>query len=238
MDLIDNSLFESRFRPRLQDKLSKFQYPLPDVEAKQATSWVVLFTETDESLEKRSSSNRSIRRQARFFARNVYAISAELFLLCSLSYSISGLPKIPPGTFYEQLKEWWVSCLRPEPLALATSIICCNLPPNKSENSSMPERENHDILFEAVPRRVLSAGRDEDLIAPYHGQEQNPKEPGQEEEPIHKIYDKPDRQPPKRPRLEPQVLGMCNCKAQRSHGSYFQEIRRYLAMALISLSHS
>ena len=157
MDLIDNSFFESRFKPRLQDKLSTFQYPLPDIETNQAISWVELWAETDESLKRRSSSNRSIRRRARFFARNVYAISTELFLLCSLSYSISGLPKEPPGTFYEQLKEWWATCLPPKPLTLAATIICRDLPSNKSKNSSfLPARENRGLLSEVAPRRVLS----------------------------------------------------------------------------------
>lgn len=159
MDLIDNSFFDKQFKPRLEDKFLKIEHPLPDVEAIQAKSWVEVLAETDESLQKRSSSNRSIRRRARYFARKVYSKSAELFLLCSLSYSIYGLPKIPPGPFYKQLEEWWASCPPQKPLALATETICRDLPPHddKSENSptSASVKKSIELPPEATSRQFL-----------------------------------------------------------------------------------
>ncbi|QSS66006.1 hypothetical protein I7I51_06857 [Histoplasma capsulatum] len=69
----------------------------------------------------------SVRRGARYFARKVYAMSPELFTLCSLSYTISGLPKIPPGTFYDQLEQWWAPKPPRESLSEVTSTLCQDL---------------------------------------------------------------------------------------------------------------
>ncbi|PKX96284.1 uncharacterized protein P174DRAFT_365887 [Aspergillus novofumigatus IBT 16806] len=159
MDLINNSFFDKQFKPRLEDKFLKIKHPLPDVKAIQAKSWVEVLAETDESLQKRSSSNRSIRRRARYFTRNVYSKSAKLFLLCSLSYSIYSLPKIPPGPFYKQLKEWWASCPPQKSLALATQTICHDLSShnNKSENSptSTSVEKSSNLPPEATSREFL-----------------------------------------------------------------------------------
>jgi hypothetical protein len=159
MDLIDNSFFDNRFKTRLEDRFSKIEYPLPDAETIQTQFWVEILTETDESLQKRPSSSRSVRRRARYFARKVYAISAELFVLCSLSYAFSGLPKIPPGTFYKQLEEWWASRPPQKSLALATNMICRDLPPHDDESENFTTfpsvKKTSDLPPEATSRELL-----------------------------------------------------------------------------------
>lgn len=94
-----NNFADSRFKLTLEKKLLELQYPLSDVERNKVETWKEILTETDESLKKRSSSRRNVRRRARYFARKVYAVNGSLFVLCSLSYTISGLPTIPPGGF-------------------------------------------------------------------------------------------------------------------------------------------
>ena len=92
--------FESRFRPYLESQLREIQGILTDRQLNQANRWIELFTETGESLKSGSKQRRSVRRRALLFAKMVLAIGQELFLLCSLSYSISSLGSIPPGPFY------------------------------------------------------------------------------------------------------------------------------------------
>jgi hypothetical protein len=224
MDLIDNSFFDKQFKPRLEDKFFDIVNPLPDVEAIQAKSWVELWAETDESLQKRSSSNRSIRRRARYFARKVYLISAELFLLCSLSYSIYGLPKIPPGPFYKQLEEWWASCPPQKSLALATKTICRDLPHDKSENSpaSAPVKKSSDLPAEATSREFLPIRHEGRPIALNGSQEQNPTE-------LNRQGDEPtfEERPSKLPRLEPQALENPNLFGEGPYFS-FSFMRRHM----------
>ncbi|KMQ41318.1 hypothetical protein HL42_7997 [Trichophyton rubrum] len=124
-----SSLFDTQIKPRLEDQIHKILDPLSEGQAKQVNTWLELYTETADSLEKRSSSRRCVRRHAQYFARKVYAISAELFVLCSLSYSITGLPKIPAGPFYDQLEQWWAALEGPHnSLFKVTTTICGNLP--------------------------------------------------------------------------------------------------------------
>ncbi|KAL2838699.1 hypothetical protein BJX68DRAFT_259167 [Aspergillus pseudodeflectus] len=128
MNSAASTFFANQFKPRLEDKFSKIQDPLSDNEITQFNSWAGLLVETDESLSKQTSSTRSRRRRARYFSRKTYSISAELFVLCSLSYHISTLPLIPPGPFYKQLEDWWKSCPPQPSLSSVTIAICCNLP--------------------------------------------------------------------------------------------------------------
>lgn len=226
MDLIDNSFFDKQFKPRLEDKFLKIEHPLPDVEAIQAKSWVEVLAETDESLQKRSSSNRSIRRRARYFARKVYSKSAELFLLCSLSYSIYGLPKIPPGPFYKQLEEWWASCPPQKPLALATETICRDLPPHddKSENSptSASVKKSIELPPEATSRQFLPTRHEGRPIGLNGNQEQNQTEPDRQGEET--TF---DERPSKLPRLEPQALENPNLFGEGPYFS-FSFMRRHM----------
>lgn len=104
-----SDVFNTQFRPTLDKKLLNLQYPLPDIERDRIASWNELLAETEESLAKRSRQRRSVRLRARYFANKVYSINTELFILCTLSYSISGLPTIVSELFYSQLKEWWLS---------------------------------------------------------------------------------------------------------------------------------
>lgn len=100
------SLFESWFRPRLEHQLSRTHPILSEQQKGQLTRWAELLVEADESLLTRSKQRQSVRRRARTFARNVRVISRELFNLCSLSFTISALPSIPDGTFYDYLQTW------------------------------------------------------------------------------------------------------------------------------------
>lgn len=204
----------------------KIEHPLPDVEAIQAKSWVEVLAETDESLQKRSSSNRSIRRRARYFARKVYSKSAELFLLCSLSYSIYGLPKIPPGPFYKQLEEWWASCPPQKPLALATETICRDLPPHddKSENSptSASVKKSIELPPEATSRQFLPTRHEGRPIGLNGNQEQNQTEPDRQGEET--TF---DERPSKLPRLEPQALENPNLFGEGPYFS-FSFMRRHM----------
>jgi hypothetical protein len=127
------SFFNDQFKPRLEEKILEIQDPLDDGKDAQAKTWVTLYTETDESLRKRSRTRRSVRRKARYFARRVYVIDARLFVLCSLSYTISGLPVIPRGTFYDEIGEWWKLKAVPKPLSDITIVLCRNLPSSEEE---------------------------------------------------------------------------------------------------------
>ncbi|KAL4934183.1 uncharacterized protein BDV17DRAFT_2410 [Aspergillus undulatus] len=170
MDSTTSTFFANPFKPRIEDKFLKIQDPLSDNEIHQFNSWASLLVETDESLSKQSSSSRSRRRRARHFARKVYSISVELFVLCSLSYHISTLPPIPSGPFYNQLEDWWKSCPPQESLSAVTIAICRNLPPYDPGSHDVAaltvstparlEKRNIDGFLKATPRIASSAGKD------------------------------------------------------------------------------
>lgn len=174
MDSTASTFFARQFKSRLEDKFSKIQDPLSDNEIHQSNSWASLFVETDESLSNQSSSNRSRRRRARHFARKVYSISAELFVLCSLSYHISTLPPIPPGSFYNQLKDWWKSCPPQESLSSVTIPICRNLPLHETKSQgaavltvSTPAQSGKrkiDSFLREAPGIESSAGKDGSIL--------------------------------------------------------------------------
>ena len=103
-------LFEDVFKPRLENTLLNIQNPLTSEQKKQLNTWLDLYAETEESLKKRSKSRRNIRRHACYFMKKVLAfenIGHELFIPCSLSFTISGLPTIRTGDLYDQLEQWW-----------------------------------------------------------------------------------------------------------------------------------
>ena len=129
MDATD--FFENRFRSRLESQLLEIQGTLTGQQLSRVQSWIELLTETKESLKSRSKQRQSVRRRALFFAQTVLAIGQELFVLCSLSYSISSLGSIPPGPFYDQLERWWRSKVSPRSLRKATDAIRQNLPRNE-----------------------------------------------------------------------------------------------------------
>lgn len=169
-----SSLFDIQIKPRLEDQIQKIQDPLSEGQAKQANTWLELYTETADSLKKRSSSRRCVRRHAQYFARKVYAISAELFVLCSLSYTITGLPKIPAGPFYDQLEQWWAALEDPHhSLSKVTTTICGNLPrygedrwdfsaglPSLTgENTAEPLATHYSLPQPDIPRDGRSTGK-------------------------------------------------------------------------------
>lgn len=88
------SLFKNLFQPRLEYQLSGTPPVLTDPQRNQLNRWAELLAETDESLRARSKQRQSVRRQARTFAKNVHMIAAELFDLCFLSFTISGLVRV------------------------------------------------------------------------------------------------------------------------------------------------
>lgn len=129
-----NDLFDKQVRPCLEKKLQQTVYPLFDVETTRVDSWLDLLHETEESLSNRSSSRRSVRRRARYFASRVYDTSPELFVLCSLAYAISSLPTEIPPSLYDELGRWWASIPPPESLSKITSDR--NLAPNTDESEN------------------------------------------------------------------------------------------------------
>lgn len=129
--------FDTQFKERLEETLRSIQYPLSDSQEKQADTWVALYQEDDESLGKRSKSRRSVRRRVRYFARKVYGIKSQLFVLCSLSFSISGLPTIPDDTFYDELGNWWALKSPSEKLSNATNIVCRGFSQNQRQDSQV-----------------------------------------------------------------------------------------------------
>lgn len=150
MDVNDH-IFEAQVRPRLEAQLLKIQNPLTEDQQKRANTWIDLLTESEESLNRRSKQRKSVRRRALFFARKVYTIGEELFVLCSLSYSISALPKIPTGLFYDKLEQWWISIVQPKSLLDVTKPLCQSLPKNITANkvasadSSLPPHFREEI---------------------------------------------------------------------------------------------
>lgn len=114
------SLFKVWFQPRLESQLSRTPSILPDRQNGQLKRWAEVLTESNESLKRRSKQRRSVRSRARNFAKNVHAIAADLFVLCSLSFAISVLPSIPDGSFYDYLRNWWTTQV---PTALFTENI-------------------------------------------------------------------------------------------------------------------
>ncbi|PGG95594.1 hypothetical protein AJ80_09933 [Polytolypa hystricis UAMH7299] len=214
--------FESTFKPRLEDNILKIQDPLPDSQKTLTNSWVKLCAETEESLKNRSSTQRSVRRRARYFARKVYDISPELFTLCCLSYTFSGLPKIPPGPFYDRLRQWWASKPHLEPLSKVTSNICSDLPWNREtigpSSILSPLTGSRSAPKPLVTRRDLPLGQQRDIPgnAPSAGQYQNSSEGKDSEQTQERDHDpvgqtlsnldEPGEPLSKRPRLESQVL--------------------------------
>ncbi|KAM5487032.1 hypothetical protein MaudMau93_004751 [Microsporum audouinii] len=220
-----SSLFDIQIKPRLEDQIQKIQDPLSEGQAKQANTWLELYTETADSLKKRSSSRRCVRRHAQYFARKVYAISAELFVLCSLSYTITGLPKIPAGPFYDQLEQWWAALEDPHhSLSKVTTTICGNLPrygedrwdfsaglPSLTgENTAEPLATHYSLPQPDIPRDGRST--EHSISAMQSNQGRNIRRTSDHGDHGHAgttyaDIDNPERRLPKRPRLEPQISG-------------------------------
>ncbi|PWY87099.1 hypothetical protein BO94DRAFT_575221 [Aspergillus sclerotioniger CBS 115572] len=239
-----DSLFASQFKPRLQSQVQEVQYPLPDVQVNRVASWVDLFAETDQSLKKRSSSRRSVRRRARHFARKVYVICPELFVLCSLSYTISNLPAIASITFYSELEDWWASTSPPESLYKITNATCQSVPrdtENSRNSTEAPpgpsELRNSQECHSSPGERPNVVGRDSmwhnHNVAilysdPGHDRYKSSRyEQASSNEINDYLNEEPNERLPKCPRLESQVLGH---PTLFSNGPYlsFSFMRRYM----------
>ncbi|KAF9884364.1 hypothetical protein FE257_001820 [Aspergillus nanangensis] len=221
--------FDSQIKPRLEAQIPQIGDPLLDTETQKVNSWVDLLAETDESLMKRSSTQRSVRRRARHFARKVYAISPELFVLCSLSYTISSLPRIPPGMFNE-FQNWWALQSPSEPHSNITSTICRNLPRNTGDNHNFlppselsepksPPRQRKYNNLQQTEKRKRNVANGEDSRSQnyntgilYSNQGQDSSQTSEYEraainETNGHYVGEPSEPLLKRPRLESQVLG-------------------------------
>jgi hypothetical protein len=163
-------LFEHVFKPRLENSLLKIQNPLTDEQKKQLNTWLDLYAETEESLNKRSKTRRNVRRHARYFVKKVLAfenIGHELFVLSSLSFTISSLPTIQTEDLYSQLEQWWKATQPHKIISIVASEIVKQLeqvdpgstPAQTSPNSHM--REEECSSQSEVPCRPIRVG---DLI--------------------------------------------------------------------------
>lgn len=158
----DSSLFESWLRPRLEYQTSRIHSTLSDRQQDQLNSWVEILTETDDSLKRRSKQRRSVRSRARSFAKRVYSIAVELFVLCSLSGTISDLPTISDGAFYDQLLRWWRTQIPTKPLHGIADIISHDVPSDMnashvSHTNSVPSEREFTFLPEAQTFRGVSS---------------------------------------------------------------------------------
>lgn len=129
-------LFENWFQPRLEYQLSRLPPILSDHQKEQLNNWAALLGETDASLRARSKQRQSVRRRARTFAKNVLVISAELFDLCSLSLTISALPSIPDGSFYDYLRTWWTAQVSKTPFPENAKQISSGVPSIEANRES------------------------------------------------------------------------------------------------------
>jgi hypothetical protein len=136
-DMPNMSDFDELFKPHFEKKLLEICDPLSDTDQNRTNTWIELYLEDDISLQKRSSSRRSIRRRARYFVRRVFnTMGAELFTLCSLTFYITSLPTIKSEFFYTQLNEWWISKGHQPSLSKLAGDVCKKLP--IPSNISMP----------------------------------------------------------------------------------------------------
>ncbi|EGE00673.1 hypothetical protein TESG_07970 [Trichophyton tonsurans CBS 112818] len=212
---LPSPLFANQLKPRLEDQIQKIQDPLSDGQARQANAWLELYTETADSLKKRSSSRRCVRRHAQYFARKAYAISAELFVLCSLSYSISGLPKIPAGPFYDQLEEWWALERPRDSLSKVATTICGHLPQYGEDNwrfsAALPPLSGGNSLPQPdIPGDGRSTEHLITAMQPNQGRNIRRTRDHRDYGHISTTYtdiDNPERRLPKRSRLEPRLSG-------------------------------
>lgn len=117
-------LLDEKFQSRLDEQYSEIYYKLSTKAAHQTITWVDLKRESNESLGKRSRSQKNVRLRARDFSQRVLTIGSDLFVLCSLSFSISGLPRIAHVSFYDRLENWWKAKTTPAALLSLTVRIC------------------------------------------------------------------------------------------------------------------
>lgn len=131
------SLFKNWFQPRLEYQISRTPPILSDHQKDQVNRWAELLAETDKSLQTRSKQRKSVRRRARAFAKNAHIIAAELFILCSLSFTISALPSIPDGSFYDYLRIWWTTQNPPTSLIENAKHVCQGMPSGIKANKAI-----------------------------------------------------------------------------------------------------
>lgn len=84
-----------------------------------------LLREDEASLETRSSSTRSVRLRAREVLKNIFQVlGPEIFLLCTLSVSITKLGEIAPRTRISTLQSWWDAIEPPQGLVTIAKAKC------------------------------------------------------------------------------------------------------------------
>lgn len=94
-----------------------------------------------------------------------HLIAAELFVLCSLSFTISVLPSIPDGSFYDYLRTWWTTQSPTTPLTENAKQIgqgvLSGIKAKDSSAVSAPSTESRDSIFRPETETIW------DLINPH-----------------------------------------------------------------------
>ena len=119
----------------LDAEIAKFDesaYVLPSHQLKALETCLNLITEDPDKAAQFSKPRRNAREHARTALKDIFSgVAPEVFLLCSLSTSISRLAKVAQTSLVPDLRKWWKTTSCPQGLVDSARLLC--------ENYSIPE---------------------------------------------------------------------------------------------------
>jgi hypothetical protein len=101
-------------------------YPLNDNQNKRFESYLELLREDENSINKGSIQRTSRRRKVRMLLRNIFlSLGVDVFLLCTLSTSITELAQVQESGLIQHIGDWWKTDHHPPKGLLETAAIAC-----------------------------------------------------------------------------------------------------------------
>jgi hypothetical protein len=117
------------FIERLESERQKFDgstHPLSEEESEAFLAWHALLQESATALSKRKRQTRSTRLRARSQIVDIFvSVGAEVFLLCTLSTTISKFTEGPRDNLRtSKLQTWWATVPHPQGLTQTAKDVC------------------------------------------------------------------------------------------------------------------
>ena len=100
-------------------------YPLPKHQADRFRSCCELLVEDDDSLGERSKQRRSCRTKVKTLLGDIFlSVEPEVFLLCTISATVSTLGRVVMLHLVPDLRKWWNAVSHPTGLTEITNRLC------------------------------------------------------------------------------------------------------------------
>lgn len=136
------------FLSRLEEERKAFTREVVFVPSRLSAfkSWSDLLGETEQMLNRRSSAARSIRKRVRTFLADIYAIlGLEVFILSTLTISMTNLSRVDIRTVLPKMRGWWADVSHPQSLAEFSAALVEEYDiPNLAAISPQRTQETHN----------------------------------------------------------------------------------------------